>query len=287
MNRVAGVFLVFIAALSWSTAGLFTRVVSTDIPTTLFWRSLTGGMCVLAVYMILNRSIDPRRLFQFGIGEAVMAVVNAIATICFIASFFHTTIANVVFVSGTMPLITFVLAVIFLKEKPNVVTTTSCVLSASGVMLIMWGAQNLGDILGLALAFGMTAFLASLTVAVKYYPQADTIKATYLAAFLAALLVAPFTSFGDTSTSDYQWLFLYGSVNVGFGFAVYLLGVTKISAVAAALIALLEVLLAPIWAAWLFGEEIGPRTALGGGVILFATIMYLTLKERKAVVSTA
>ena len=100
--------LVFIAALSWSTAGLSTRVVSTDIPTTLFWRSFTGGLCVLAVYIILDRTADLRKLFKIGIGEAVMAVVNAIATICFIASFFHTTIANVVFVSGTMPLITFV-----------------------------------------------------------------------------------------------------------------------------------------------------------------------------------
>ena len=131
------------------------------------------------------------------------------------------------------------------------ITTTACVLSAIGVMFIMRGTQNFGDVIGLALAFGMTTFLAPLTVAVKYYPKADTIKATCLAAFLGALLVAPFASFGDTTESDYQWLFLYGFVNVGLGFAVYLVGVTKISAVAAALIALLEVLLAPIWAAWL------------------------------------
>ncbi len=216
-----------------------------------------------------------------------MAVVNAIATICFISSFFYTTIANVVFVSGTMPLITFVLAMIFLKEKLTLITTIACLLSAVGVMFIMWGAQNFGDIIGLALAFGMTTFLASLTVAVKYYPKADMVKATYLAAFLGALLVAPFATFGETSTSDYQWLFLYGFVNVGLGFAVYLVGVSKITAVAAALISLLEVLLAPIWAAWLFNEELGQRTIVGGGVILFATIMYLTVKERKIVESTA
>jgi len=287
MNKAVGFILVFIAALSWSTAGLFTRVVSTDIPTTLFWRSFTGGLCVLAVYMILRRTANIRKLFQFGVGEAVMAVVNAIATICFISSFFYTTIANVVFVSGTMPLITFVLAMIFLKEKLTLITTIACLLSAVGVMFIMWGAQNFGDIIGLALAFGMTTFLASLTVAVKYYPKADMVKATYLAAFLGALLVAPFATFGETSTSDYQWLFLYGFVNVGLGFAVYLVGVSKITAVAAALISLLEVLLAPIWAAWLFNEELGQRTIVGGGVILFATIMYLTVKERKIVESTA
>ena len=100
MNKTVGSILVFVAALSWSTAGLFTRVVSTDIPTTLFWRSFTGGLCVLVVYMILNRTANLKKMFQFGVGEGVMAIVNAIATICFISSFFHTTIANVVFVSG-------------------------------------------------------------------------------------------------------------------------------------------------------------------------------------------
>ena len=36
-----------------------------------------------------------------------------------------------------------------------------------------------------------------------------------------------------------------------------------------------------------FDEEMGPRTGVGGGIILLATIMYLTLKERRVVASTA
>ena len=43
MRNMTGPFLILIAALSWSTAGLFTRLVTTDIPTTLLWRSITGG----------------------------------------------------------------------------------------------------------------------------------------------------------------------------------------------------------------------------------------------------
>ncbi len=43
-----GVVLIVLAALSWSTAGLFPRLVSTDVFTTLFWRSLLGGITVLA-----------------------------------------------------------------------------------------------------------------------------------------------------------------------------------------------------------------------------------------------
>ena len=50
-DAVIGMVLVAIAALSWSTAGLFTRVITTDIPTTLFWRSVFGGLAVMHIHM--------------------------------------------------------------------------------------------------------------------------------------------------------------------------------------------------------------------------------------------
>ncbi|MCX8518035.1 MAG: hypothetical protein ORN29_08245 [Rhodoferax sp.] len=42
-SRLVGIALIALAALSWSTAGLFPRLVSTDVFTTLFWRSLLGA----------------------------------------------------------------------------------------------------------------------------------------------------------------------------------------------------------------------------------------------------
>jgi len=46
-SPLISVSLVFIAALSWSTAGLFPAVVTIGIPTTLLRRSLTGGAGIL------------------------------------------------------------------------------------------------------------------------------------------------------------------------------------------------------------------------------------------------
>jgi drug/metabolite transporter (DMT)-like permease len=270
-----GALLVFAAALAWSTAGLFTRLVSTDVPTTLFWRSLSGGLCVLAIYAIWNNIRSSATLFPLTRGEWAISVLSALGMICFISAFFDTTIANVTFLYGAMPLLTMALAVIFLRERVTAKAALCCAASAFGIALIMWGEQDFSDWTGFLLAFGMTFFMAALTIATKFFPAADVTKATYISAFLAAAVMLPFSHFGAISSTDFGWLLLYGLVNVGLGFGVYLLGVSRIPALTAALIGLAEIPLAPVWGWYLFSEPVGPRTMAGGAIILAAAIVYL------------
>ncbi|KAB7613756.1 DMT family transporter [Amylibacter sp. SFDW26] len=275
MNRYTGPLLIFIAAVSWSTAGLFTRVVTTDIPTTLFWRSLFGGLCVLLIVLFYNRKITVKSMFHFSLGEVVIASLSTAGMICFISAFFYTSIANVSFVYGIMPLVTYILAVLFLKERINSLAVCCCILSAIGMSLMTFGSSNLEDYIGILLALGMTIFMAALTVAAKFFPNADSSKATYLSAFLGALIVLPFATFTNIAVNDYYWLALYGLINVGLGFGIYLLGVMRVTALTAALIGLLEIPLAPIWASLLFNEQVGFLTISGGILILISAIFYL------------
>ena len=283
MNQKLGILLVFIAALAWSTAGLFTRVVTTDIPTTLFWRSFIGGLCVLAIYLSMahkdTRNASLREAFRFSSGEMVIGTLSTCGMIFFISSFFHTTIANVSFVYATMPMVTLILALIVLKEKVDWISFCACVLCVIGVAIILWGAQRFEDKFGIGLAFGMTFFMASLTIAAKYFPTANVIKATYLSGFLGALVVLPFSSFANILPSDYFWLSLYGLVNLGLGFGVYLVGVQHVTATTAALVGLSEIPIAPIWAYLLFDENPGLNTIIGGAVILLATTSYLVVQH--------
>ncbi|MGI9311718.1 MAG: DMT family transporter [bacterium] len=291
-NQKLGVALVLIAAFAWSTAGLFTRVVTTDIPTTLFWRSLLGGFCVLAIHLFMQHSLRKtaasdaprneqswfREMLHFSRGEIVIGVLGTCGMICFIASFFHTTIANVSFVYGTMPLVTFILALIALKEKASWRSFGACALCALGVAVMWSGAQKFDDHLGLLLAFAMTFFMASLTIAARYFPAANAVKATYFSGFLGALATLPFSSFVGTLPMDYFWLILYGVINLGLGFGVYLLGVQRIAATTAALVGIVEIPIAPAWAWLLFREDPGVHALLGGAIILLATTVYLAMQ---------
>ncbi len=280
-----GFFLVLVAAISWSTAGLFTRVVTTDIPTTLFWRSLFGGFFVLGIAMAMQQKqkpVDIRTVFSFTRGETVIASLSTAGMICFISAFFFTTIANVAFVYGTMPLVTFALSLVFLDIRADYLSIGCCLVSAAGVAVMVSGNSLPSDLAGILLAFGMTLFMASLTVAAKFFPDADSTKATYLSAFMGALVTAPFATFGNTIPADYFWLFLYGAVNVGMGFGVYLVGVKKVSALVAALVGLTEIPLAPVWAWVLFGERVSLPVLLGGAMIIAAAMVYIVIVGRTA-----
>ncbi len=285
MRNLIGPLLILIAALSWSTAGLFTRLVTTDIPTTLFWRSLIGGVCVLIIYQLIHKKPSLKALFTFSFGEFCIAALSTAGMICFISAFFFTTIANVSFVYGTMPLVTYFLALLFLKEKISAFSIACCIASTLGMIMITFGNATLDDYCGIALALGMTFFMAALTVATKFFPQSDVTKATYLSAFLGALVVFPFSTHAILIISDYVWLGLYGLVNVGLGFGIYLLGVKRVSALSAALISLIEIPLAPIWAWLLFREQTNQIVIMGGTLITATAIVYIIGTHKKGVVN--
>ena len=48
-NHRLGLALVALAALAWSSSGLFTRLISADLMTMLFWRGLFSGSAVMAL----------------------------------------------------------------------------------------------------------------------------------------------------------------------------------------------------------------------------------------------
>ena len=281
-SYAVGVLLVFIAAMSWSTAGLFTRVVTTDIPSTLFWRAIFGGICVLLIFIAMRRPKQADAIWRFRWGEVVVAWFSAMGMMCFIAAFFYTSIANVSFIYGAMPLVTMLMAWVVLRDAMTPVAIITTLFSCLGAGILVWGGQDFNDLLGIALAFLMTLFMAGLTVAAKLFPDADAMKAAYLSAFMAAAIMLPFATLFSVSPQDMAWLALYGVVNIGLGFGVYLLGVARVPALAAALIGLSEIPLAPVWAYLLFNEHLTPAILLGGSLILTASAVYIISASKRA-----
>ncbi len=231
----------------------------------------------------MKRAQNLGELVRFKFGEFIVATLSALGMMCFISAFFYTSIANVSFVYGAMPLVTMLMAWVVLRDPVTSVGIIATILSGLGVGVLVWGGQHFGDFLGLGLAFLMTFFMGAVTVAAKFFPDADAMKSAYLSGFIAALLVFPFSQSGSASSHDLVWLALYGLVNVGLGFGVYLLGVSRISAVAAALIGLSEVPLAPIWAFALFDEQISFHMIAGGCLIVTASVIYILASNTNSV----
>jgi drug/metabolite transporter (DMT)-like permease len=281
-NLFLGIFLVAGAALSWSTAGLFPRIVSTDVFTTLFWRSLLGGLSVLGLQALLNKRHDLRSLWRLTWPEVQMAVASSGAMVCFIAAFFYAPVADVVFIYSAFPIITLLLSALLLHtvvQRIDLLCTATVVL---GMGLIVWGQSSLHNLLGAGLSLLATLLFALITIGIKRHPEAEMVKVTYFGAFIAALAMAPFSSFGNTSSNDLVWLWLYGFLNVGVGFGLYLLGVRRLKAVLASLVCMLEIPLAPLWVYVFFGEAVSRQSLIGGGVIVMAVLVNVLSAGRKA-----
>lgn len=267
-----GVTLIVLAALAWSTAGLFPRMVSTGVATTLFWRSLLGGLSVLALQAVLNKRAGLGDLLRLSRPEWAMSLLTSIAMITFIAAFFYAPVADVVFIYGAFPILTLILSAWVLHTTILRVDLVCAVVVALGVTLILWGQPSLQNAFGSFLSFVATVLFALMTIGIKRYPQAQMVKVTYMGAFLSALMVLPFADFVQTSQHDIAWLWLYGVMNIGVGFGLYLLGVRRIKTVLASLICMIEIPLAPFWTYLVFGETVSRQSLLGGSVVLLAVL---------------
>ena len=115
--------------------------------------------------------------------------------ICFISAFFFTTIANVSFVYGTMPLVTYFLSLIFLKEKISLFSISCCAVSTLGMAIMTFGNTALNDYLGISLALGMVFFMAALTVAAKFSQNLTPRRQLIYPRFWALLLCCHFPPF--------------------------------------------------------------------------------------------
>jgi drug/metabolite transporter (DMT)-like permease len=275
-----GIALIALAALSWSTAGLFPRIVSTDVFTTLLWRSLLGGATVLLAQALFNKRNDLSSLWRLTRAELLMAVASSGAMVCFIAAFFFTSVADVVFIYSAFPILTLLLSALLLRSAISRIDVLCTLAVIGGMGVIVWGQTSLHNLLGAGLSLAATLLFALITIGIKRYPQAEMVKVTYVGAFIAALAMAPFSSFGNTSAHDLVWLWLYGFLNVGVGFGLYLLGVRRIKAVLASLVCMIEIPLAPLWVYVFFGETVSRQSLIGGSVILLAVLVNVLLPGR-------
>lgn len=281
-----GIALVVGAAVSWSTAGLFPRIVHTDVFTTLFWRSLLGGASVLLVYAAFQRGAGLANLWRLSSAEWVMSMQSSSAMVCFIAAFYFTTVADVVFIYSAFPIITLLLSAALLKTAIRRVDVVCACTVVLGMGLIVGGQASLHNLLGTALSLCATLMFALITMGIKRHPDAQMMKVTYAGAFLAALSMLPWVNFTDTSTRDLAWLWLYGFLNVGVGFGLYLLGVRRMKAVLASLVCMVEIPLAPLWVYALFGETVSQQSLLGGAVIVLAAVVNIA-SQRDVAQTTA
>jgi drug/metabolite transporter (DMT)-like permease len=284
--RRAGVLAVLLATFGWSFSGTFTRLLTTDAWTATSIRSLFGCLFLALVALVFERRRGWRPLIASGWMGLWVIACQVIAQACTVGALYNTTVANVTVIYATSPFLAAGIAWLMMGERPRPRTILAGLVSLAGVLVIVAGSLDGGHLLGDLLAIGMTASFACVIVIPRARPELPVMQTTLISGFATALVFLPFAS--PLQTTAWNWAVLagFGLTNFTIGGYLFVYGARRIRSAEAALIATLEIALAPLWVWLLFAERPAPATLIGGGIV-FTVVVWHTARDLREAASTA
>ncbi len=270
-----------IAPLLWSIAGVVTRNLSPELQAygrfeITFWRSLFAATFVSG-YLLLVRRDFRGALARAGRAGLLSGGLWATMFVCFMLALTLTSTANTLIVLAVAPLITAVLARAVLKTPIPLRTWLAIAIAMAGIVWMFAGGLRIESptsLLGMLIAFGAPLASAVNFVLLKKRGQSvDLIPAVLLGGLISATLMLPFAAPFIALPRDVILLAVLGFFQLGLPCMLLVIAARHLSATELALLALLEVLLGPLWA-WLgAGEVPAGTTVLGGALVLGALVL--------------
>src|SRR5918995_1988371 len=225
-----GTILVLLSAFAFSTAGLFTRLVETDVWTLLFWRGLFGRLLIAGYVVSRDRPLALAALRRIGRPGLVAAGCSTAATICFINALRETSVADVLVINATAPFMTAAMAWAWTGVRERRTTLLASGVALLGVIVMVVPTLGSGRLLGNGLALAMTVLISAMMVVMRHHRDVCMLPAAALSAFLCTLVVWPWASPAAVTAVDFGWLILFGTTQFGLGQLLLTLGLRSVSA---------------------------------------------------------
>jgi DME family drug/metabolite transporter len=281
--RRRGRLLILGAATLWSAGGFITKRLEMDPLSIAFYRSLFAGLALLPFI--------PRSGFVFRPALVPLGLTFGLMTGLYLSSIKLTTAANAIFLQCTATLWTVPIGLILLRERPGRRELAGIALAMVGILTIVaWGRaegnvrprDGDGILLGLASGVGYALVVVGMR-ALRNLDPLWTSAAGNLggAVTLGAWLLLTAGSITVPSLGQLPVLVAFGVVQMAIPYTLFARGLRTIQAPEAALIALLEPVLSPIWVILFVGEYPEPATVVGG-FFLLAGVALRYLPARRA-----
>ena len=285
----AGLIMVALAALCWSSGGLFVRAIETDLATMLFWRGLFSGAAVMIFFFWLEGKSAFIVLRRLRWPAFAVAVASAISMITGIGALQYTSIADALVIYATVPFVTAALAWATIGERPAMHTMLASLAALIGVAVMLGGsfsdaisgAALLDGLFGKFLAMFMALGMATMTIIMRKHQDVPMLPAVGLSAWICSASMFAFAAPLSVSANDFWLCAAFGLFQNASGLALYAIGSRRVPAAEATLIAALEVPLTPLWVWIVFGETPALATLAGGSIVLTAMFVHIYLETRR------
>jgi len=254
-----------------STAGIALRLVEqADGWQILFYRSLALSITILLILVFQKRSRFFDEFRGLGWNDCLLAVFLGTGFVAYVFALLYNTVANALFIFSCAPFVAGFLGWILLGERVATRTWLAIGVAMSGLAVMVGSELAVSHYLGTLLALWIPIAYAASIIAVRRSKRDNMLVALCLAGLVAGGLSAFFVTDYALTPRDLIISLYLGVFQVGVGFTLVVLGSRYVPAAQVGLLALVEPVLAPIWAWMGVGEVPGLATIVGGTIIFLA-----------------
>ncbi|HEX8475778.1 MAG TPA: DMT family transporter [Pyrinomonadaceae bacterium] len=277
-SNVAPILFVLIAALLWSTGGLFIKATSLSAYELSFGRSLMGAATVAY--------FTRREGFRLNIVAGVGAMLYAALLLLFVIATKLTTAANAIFLQYTAPVYILVFEPLLYKEKFRARDLGVIAVCVVGMSLFFFGKLDAKQFSGnfTALASGLCFAFFALLLRHPHASRVNRASSVIYGNLLLAIVCAPFflTGIGANLSAQDAAIMLYlGVVQIGVSYTLFTLGIARgVRSLDAGIAGYIEPVLNPVWVFIFIGER-PSRWAILGGAIIVAAVIFHTVRGKK------
>ncbi len=281
-NQQKGSLLAFVGVMFITPDSLFIRLSSIDTWELLFYRGAIPSVVILIALILFYKSNLIKVTLAMGLAGLFYALTFSITNITFIVSIQNTNVANTLVMIATAPMLSAILAAVFLKENPDRNTWIAILITFLAVVYIFFDSFKLGnffgDIFGLITALGL-AVGANIIRSVR---DKDLVPAAVIGKFLVAIFALFFVDNLILQGRDNIIVPLMCIMCVGIPFVLVTIAPRFITAAEVNLFFLLETIIGPIWV-WLVIKEQPSIETIYGGILIIITIAVHSFYKLKKV----
>ena len=270
-DQKKGMFMAFTAVMLITPDSLFIRLASISSWNLIFYRGFIPFSVVFVGLLSIYKFNFIKELVSNGWHGVAYALVFAITNITFLISIENTNVANTLIMIALAPMLSAVISLIFLNEKPDQKTWVAIIITTLAVIYIFYDSLDAGDILGNALGLLTALGLAVGAVIVRSKKKISLVPSAMVGKLLVALTAFYFADNLNLKDNDLIIVPLMCIMCVAIPFVLVTLAPRYITAAEVNLFFLLETIFGPLWV-WLVIKEQPSTETIIGGIVILATI---------------
>jgi len=271
-NHLKGLLIAFFGVVMLTPDPVLVRLADADTFTILFWRGIFYALGILAILFTTYRLNTLKELKKIGKPGVLIGLLSGIGGVTFIAAIQYTSIAKVLVIISTAPIVVAVISWALINEKPRLYTWFSMLIIVVGIYIVMSGDTGNLNLMG--------SFLAIVSVTAGGYSFALTRKYSNINMVPAMIVNALVVSFVGLLFSESFYLpfdslmyVLAGGIILAISFSLITIAPRFIPASEVAMFMPLGTILGTL-SAWIVINEQPSSNSLLGGSIVVLTLFF-------------